>query len=326
MRDCTARQCRVATRLDLLTIVNLLQRNLGVVGEALLGLSGQHEGLWLLRGCHYGTIVRVHDCFEHCRRKRWSVAPLVILGVWQQRNGRARVRRGWGARTVRDAVRAAQHKRTDTKKSRSLLTRREGSEEAKGTDVGERSSARGSDAIQGKREVPASNESRCWGEIYENRDWTWASPKQVSCSRTEGRRNEGRGETRKATACCDGGEEASEGGQGLCTRGLRAARATGRDAGALEGLRRMCRSDGAGQAQGRRRPVGCRPAGAWASEAPAGGPVIPYRYGCLSSASLGWKPRLTPAAARREHQPWSVARRGRQQPGRRHLAYTVPAY
>lgn len=170
-----------------------------------MGLSGQHEGLWLLRGCHYGTIVRVHDCFEHCRRKRWSVAPLVILGVWQQRNRRARVRRGWGARTVRDAVRAAQHKRTDTKKSRSLLTRREGSEEAKGTDVGERSSARGSDAIQGKREVPASNESRCWGEIYENRDWTWASPKQVSCSRTEGRRNEGRRETRKATACCDGG-------------------------------------------------------------------------------------------------------------------------
>lgn len=157
MRDCTARQSRVATRLHLLTIVNLLQRNLGVVGEALLGLSGQHEGLWLLRGCHYGTIVRVHDCFEHCRRKRWSVAPLVILGVWQQRNRRARVRRGWGARTVRDAVRAAQHKRTDTKKSRSLLTRREGSEEAKGTDVGERSSARGSDAIQGKREVPASN-------------------------------------------------------------------------------------------------------------------------------------------------------------------------
>lgn len=140
-----------------------------------------------------------------------------------------------------------------------------------------------------------------------------------------GDETKGEGKQERPLPAATGGEEASEGGQGLCTRGLRAARATGRDAGALEGLRRMCRSDGAGQAQGRRRPVGCRPAGAWASEAPAGGPVIPYRYGCLSSASLGWKPRLTPAAARREHQPWSVARRGRQQPGR-HPAYTVPAY
>jgi hypothetical protein len=37
---------------SLLTVVDLLQRNLGILGQTLLSFAAQHEGLWLLRRGH----------------------------------------------------------------------------------------------------------------------------------------------------------------------------------------------------------------------------------------------------------------------------------
>jgi hypothetical protein len=36
----------------LLTVVDLLQSDLGILGQTLLGFTAQHESLWLLRRCH----------------------------------------------------------------------------------------------------------------------------------------------------------------------------------------------------------------------------------------------------------------------------------
>jgi hypothetical protein len=36
----------------LLTVVDLLQRDLGILGQTLLSFAAQHEGLWLLGRCH----------------------------------------------------------------------------------------------------------------------------------------------------------------------------------------------------------------------------------------------------------------------------------
>lgn len=45
---------------DELTIINLLQGDLCIMREGLLGLGREHEGLGLLRRSHAGCLLRIH--------------------------------------------------------------------------------------------------------------------------------------------------------------------------------------------------------------------------------------------------------------------------
>lgn len=55
-----------------LTIVNLLQRDLGVMWKTLLGLVRKHKRLRFLRRCHGGTMLRIHCRMMdgHCKGVR----------------------------------------------------------------------------------------------------------------------------------------------------------------------------------------------------------------------------------------------------------------
>lgn len=55
-----SRWCSHASNaMGLLTVINLLKGDLGIVRQRLLRLGAQHEGLWLL-GSSHGCILRIH--------------------------------------------------------------------------------------------------------------------------------------------------------------------------------------------------------------------------------------------------------------------------
>lgn len=53
-----------------LTIIDLLQRNLSILRQALLSLAAQHERLRLLRRCHGRMMLWIHHVGHFCRVER----------------------------------------------------------------------------------------------------------------------------------------------------------------------------------------------------------------------------------------------------------------
>lgn len=45
------------------TVIDLLQGDLRILRQVMLGFGGEHKGLRFLRRCHRGTVLRIHGYF-----------------------------------------------------------------------------------------------------------------------------------------------------------------------------------------------------------------------------------------------------------------------
>ena len=70
-------------QVEALTIIDLLQRYLSILWQALLSFTAQHEGLWLLRRCHRRMMLGIH----HVRHSIESKQPRTA-GGWRTRDAR----------------------------------------------------------------------------------------------------------------------------------------------------------------------------------------------------------------------------------------------